>query len=206
MVPVNMWYAGIGSRQTPAAMLEYFTRLATQLGKLGFGLRSGGADGADTAFANGADYRMRQIYLPWPNFNGHEADDPDVGPFPTTREYDIAREFHPAWHRCSRGARALHARNVLQVLGPHQHAHSAFIVCWTPNGEHRGGTAQALRIAEHYEIPVFNFGSLDRSGRVTGPALSDRREEHSRFLPKVPSNRRAHPRTTQLFYPGSWVC
>jgi len=35
---------------------------------------------------------------------------------------------------------------------------SDFIVCYTENGKMKGGTAQALRIAEDYKIPVFNIG------------------------------------------------
>lgn len=43
------------------------------------------------------------------------------------------------------------------MLGADLHSPSKFIVCWTRDGGATGGTGQALRIADHYEIPVFNL-------------------------------------------------
>ena len=62
-----MTYAGIGSRRTPDDVLEQMTQLAQELGKLGWTLRSGGADGADRAFQDGAEAvgGRREILLPW---------------------------------------------------------------------------------------------------------------------------------------------
>jgi hypothetical protein len=31
------------------------------------------------------------------------------------------------------------------------------VVCWTPRGEATGGTGQAIRMARHYGIPVYNL-------------------------------------------------
>ena len=33
-----------------------------------------------------------------------------------------------------------------------------FLICYTFNGEHIGGTTTAIRCAERFDIPVFNFG------------------------------------------------
>jgi hypothetical protein len=63
-----LFYAGIGSRQTPPDILAQMTRYAKRLQELGWVLRSGGAHGADTAFEHGAG-DMKEIFLPWPNFN-----------------------------------------------------------------------------------------------------------------------------------------
>ena len=30
---------------------------------------------------------------------------------------EIASRIHPAWHKCGKGARKMHTRNVFQVLG-----------------------------------------------------------------------------------------
>ena len=49
-----LYYAGIGSRETPDHVLETMASAAQYLGKEGFTLRSGGAKGADTAFDQGA--------------------------------------------------------------------------------------------------------------------------------------------------------
>ena len=46
-------YAGIGSRATPGFVLADMTKMAGWLARTGWHLASGGADGADTAFAEG---------------------------------------------------------------------------------------------------------------------------------------------------------
>ena len=55
-------YAGIGSRATPGAVLENMTVIATWLARRGWHLNTGGAIGADTAFAAGAPGR-RTLFL-----------------------------------------------------------------------------------------------------------------------------------------------
>lgn len=48
-------YAGIGSRKTPKKILEQMRNISSFLAKEGYTLRSGGADGADSAFEDGCD-------------------------------------------------------------------------------------------------------------------------------------------------------
>jgi hypothetical protein len=134
-------YAGIGSRETPPAICGRMQQIAVWLHKHGYVLRSGGAAGADTAFAAGAG-EAKEIYRP-----DHA----------TPEALDLAARFHPAWDRCSAFARDLHARNGFQVLGPDLCTPSEFVVCWTKDGKASGGTGQALRIAEAYGIPIFNL-------------------------------------------------
>ena len=67
-----MFYAGIGSRKTPPTIRSLMTKCANQLHNEGFTLRSGGAQGADTAFELGAQLR-KEIYLPWRRFNGNDS-------------------------------------------------------------------------------------------------------------------------------------
>ena len=50
----QLTYAGIGARATPPAILEHMTVIAAWLARKGWHLHSGGAAGADTAFAAGA--------------------------------------------------------------------------------------------------------------------------------------------------------
>ncbi|MCA1800211.1 MAG: hypothetical protein LC650_02865, partial [Actinobacteria bacterium] len=69
-------------------------------------------------------------------------------------------EFHPKWDIIGSTGRDFLARNGYQVLGKNLKSPSDFIVCWTPEGKITGGTGQALRLADHYRIPVFNFGSM----------------------------------------------
>jgi hypothetical protein len=154
IIKENEFYTGIGSRETPREISELMTDVARKLCALGMILRSGGADGADTAFENGVDdVSFKEIYLPWPGFNGRKD---------TVSEYsdchiDIAKANHPSWGFLSRGARALHTRNVAQVLGEDCSTPSQFVVCWTPNGELKGGTATAMKVAYRNSIPVYNM-------------------------------------------------
>jgi predicted Rossmann fold nucleotide-binding protein DprA/Smf involved in DNA uptake len=47
------YYAGIGSRETPKEICNKMTEIASLLEKQDFVLRSGGANGADSAFEKG---------------------------------------------------------------------------------------------------------------------------------------------------------
>ena len=150
------YYAGIGSRSTPLEVLGLMIDYADQLARAGWCLRSGGADGADTAFETAGTTGAHQIYLPWPRFNGRSGPSCHVvGDESSLRA--VAEQYHPAWHACSRGARALHTRNVAQVLGFPIGEASRFVLCWTPGGTGSGGTGQALRIAKAYRVPVFDL-------------------------------------------------
>ena len=152
----NLAYTGIGSRKTPDNILMNMTKLAYDIGKAGYTLRSGGADGADTAFENGAKMAQSntEIYLPWKHFNQHTSPYHHI----SVGAYDLAAHFHPAWNKCSDSVRKLHARNCYQVLGYDLHTLSKFVLCWTPYGNLIGGTSQAIRIAMYFEIPIINLG------------------------------------------------
>lgn len=143
-------YSGVGSRKTPAAMLEKMRRIAVHLRDQGFMLRSGGADGADTAFEAGAG-SAKEIIVPWPDFNNrpHGITPPDPA-----AAMALAARHHPGWRNCSPAVRAIHARNVCIVLGPDLETPSDFVICWTADGRASGGTGQAIRVARAYGIPV----------------------------------------------------
>lgn len=159
------FYAGIGSRETPPDVLEIMTQIAQELKAPTFILRSGHAFGADQAFQKGAGPGHYQSFLPWNGYNGGED---GYGPFflgATPESEEIASRFHPAWDKCSQGARKLHARNVMIMTGLDFNTPVEFVVCWTKDGQASGGTGQALRIAEHLAIPIFNLqqqGALER--------------------------------------------
>lgn len=168
-------YAGIGSRSTPAPILDLFRRVAFELSARGWTLRSGCAQGADSAFEDGAweayfanGRRPKpELYLPWPRFEGRRKtlvrrEEPQAEAF------ELAAQFHPAWDRLRRGGRALQARNCHQVLGfDVTHPDPVrFVLCWTPGGESGGGTGQAIRLAKHYGIEVIDAGSPEGLRRV----------------------------------------
>lgn len=167
-------YAGIGSRRTPEHILELMEECGRRLAAGGWTLRSGGADGADTAFANGAAGRCTELYLPWGRYNDHQ-----VARLysPATAAYDLAAKHHPAWGKLSQQVRTLHARNAHIVLGPRLDDPVRMVICWTPDGSldgrgaDSGGTGEALRIAAGEvpgAIPVFNLARDDHAARVYG--------------------------------------
>lgn len=160
-------YAGIGSRQTPEPVLKRMREVAAVLDAHGYTLRSGAADGADAAFESGASIERSQIFLPWRNFNRHPSD-LYIGSarVASAAAEKMAARFHPNWSACTSGARLMHTRNCFQVLGARLDDPVAFVVCWTQGGKMTGGTAQALRIAEYYDIPVFNLGAVEGERRL----------------------------------------
>lgn len=168
MIPDHMTqvkaYAGIGSRETPEEILELMTYMAQELSSQGLILRSGGAEGADTAFELGAEPGTKEIYLPWDGFNERWAT--EEGVFNQSRSeleeiaMGMASHFHPRWDRCGYGTRKLMARNVHQVIGKDLLSPCLFILCWTRGGTGLGGTGQALRIARELGIPVYDLGVM----------------------------------------------
>lgn len=164
------WYAGIGSRETPSGVIEMMRALGYNLAARGWCLRSGCAEGADSAFEDGAfdayfadGNRPRpELYLPWARFEGRRSILVKRNE-PQAEAFAVAEHFHPAWGRLTAGARCLHARNVHQVLGYDVTVPllSSFVVCWTPGGAGGGGTGQALRIAAHYNVVVYDLARPD---------------------------------------------
>ncbi len=152
---VPIFYAGIGSQKTPPEVCDRMTRIAGRLEARGWTLRSGAAFGADEAFEAGVrtPRSNAQIFLPWGGFNHHWSDRYEV----CERAHEIARKYHPAYHRLSADGRLLMGRNSYQVRGPDLDSPAACVICWTRNGKAVGGTGQALRIAEELRIPIFNL-------------------------------------------------
>ena len=157
----TLTYAGIGSRRTPPSVLRDMGVMAAWLARTGWHLASGGADGADTAFAGGAPAGQRTLYLPWPGYNGHAGPDCVVpGRSELAACIDLAARLHPAWHRCSSGARRLHGRNSAILLGPTLDRPVDAVVAWTPGAAITGGTGLGLRIAAEHGIPVLNLAAV----------------------------------------------
>lgn len=147
-----MYYAGIGSTGTPEEVLKLMTRVARGLDRKGYRLRSGGAKGADTAFAKGT--KCKDIFLA----NG----------FIPAWTKIFTEHFHPnpqALKNKGEYVFNLMNRNAMQILGEDGDTPVEFVVCWTKDGKASGGTGQAIRIAEYFGIPVFNLkneGALEQ--------------------------------------------
>ena len=163
----SLIYCGVGSRETPAEVLNSMSVVATELATRGWMLRSGHAFGADQAFETGALAVQgdAEIYLPWNGYNdGQHLVDHCINAqaLPNwNAAAKMAAAFHPVWDKCTQGAQALHTRNIYQILGYDLRTPVNCVICWTRDGKASGGTGQALRLAEYLEIPVFNLQNED---------------------------------------------
>lgn len=174
------YYAGIGSQTTPAEIRELMTQIARRLEAENWTLRSGAAEGADSAFAEGV-IKQAVIWLPWASFRRgtinprHQQHVTHPCDLPA---HDSVRRYHPDWKNLStdqferrkQDARKqtvfkFMSRNFRQVvaLGNEPLLNSKFVLCWTPDGSERGrgpksgGTGQALAIAWDLGIPIHNL-------------------------------------------------
>ncbi len=151
-----MEYAGIGSREAPydVELESTIQQIVEYCESLGLTMVSGGAPNMDTRFEKYIkNPSKKKIYLPWKGFNGNKSTLFE----PSPEAFEIAAKFHPAWNRLTTPVRKLMARNTHQVLGGDCNSPIIFIVCWTPGGKYQGGTSQAMRIADHYRIPIINL-------------------------------------------------
>jgi hypothetical protein len=182
------WYTGVGSRETPDAILEVMERVGYALASQGWTLRSGGAVGADQAFERGMfefvgldgpySWTPAEIYLPWSGYEGHYGQThgglnilPSAIRLDIEREAErIASETHPAWGACKQGARKMHTRNVFQVLGMTLDQPSKMLIAWTrldKHGNPKGGTATAINLANAQGVSTFNLNKDEDYERIT---------------------------------------
>ena len=157
------YYAGIGAREIPEDVHNELVSIGLRLAQNGWTLRSGGAQGADSAFEFGNDCcssppPSKEIFLPWKGFNNN------ISPLyfhsiPPELE-SIAKKIYLGWDNVSIGVKKLHARNVQQILGenPGTSEPSQFVVCWTLRPVTQfGGTRVGMKLAELNGIPVYNL-------------------------------------------------
>ena len=169
-------YTGVGSRDTPEDIRQLMRAAATRLALLGWVLRSGGADGADSAFEEGVgvaaaiDDRVdiaasKQIFLPWRGFNANRSALYNIPP----AVFEIAKAVHPNWVNLKPAVQKLHARNAQQVLGLGLTERSAFCICWTKDqaidaktcSSRTGGTGTAIKLCTVNDVPVLNIARQD---------------------------------------------
>ena len=172
---VYLPYAGIGSRETPENAMHVLYQAGKRLAERGFTLRSGAAEGADTAFEEGCDQASyqggpgkKEIFIPWAGYNGRPKS--EFGE-PPELAYEVAERIHPAWHHLKRGGRTLMARNCQQIMGQNLGSHALFVLCWTKGGKGAGGTGQAIRLAKSLGIPVFDIGDPNLEFKTIATAV-----------------------------------
>ncbi len=194
---------GIGSRETPKSDLILLTNIARRAEERGMKGRSGGAGGADLAFEKGfSDPKNIDVILPWRTFlpKGMTLEDVNEylgrervkfgpgapvmleGPY-IAQARKMAEKYHPAWDKCSDGAKSLHSRNMPQVLGMQLDRPTDVTVAWTVDGKATGGTGQAIRVAQDLNIPVANLKNPDERKivletlKLADPAVEMRRAQ-----------------------------
>ena len=161
---MTKFYTGIGARNTPKEILDVMYDIGRDLGDYDYTLRSGAADGADSAFEKGCDSvrGLKEIYLPWKEFNNNQSVLYDITP----DAYEIAEKLYGArWTFIGMPVKRLMTRNIHQVTGKTLDKPSDFVVCWTPDGcrtkskrtKNTGGTGQAIAYADTMSVPVFNL-------------------------------------------------
>lgn len=158
------FFSGIGSRETPENILQDMKSLSSIFEDMGYCLRSGGAKGADTWFARGTN--NAQIWLPWTDFNKWERNDKHTYRIIDSDDElanEMVNKFHPIGKELKGKVRLLMMRNTYQVLGKNGECDSQFVICWTSDGQASGGTGQAIRLANHYNIPVYNMYNLSKN-------------------------------------------
>lgn len=159
MIPYKA-YTGIGSRFIPFEIERRAQYIGIDMANLGYTLRSGAAPGSDKHFEIGCDTvgGKKEIYLPNKGFQDHPSTY-YVENWTWYKEELALAEFYygSGWKYITDWAKNAHARNVAQVLGWTLDDPTEFVFCYTDNGKKKGGTAQAMRVAEDYNIPIFNL-------------------------------------------------
>lgn len=167
------YYAGIGSRETPVNVMSKMSIIAKILEEKQYVLRSGGANGADTAFEMGVNsWTKKDIYLPYPEFNGRSSKKSPFIYIPFGDEdFDKAYEsikVHPSKGKMGASAKNMMLRNYFQLYGIRNQPKSEFVICWTPDAANgttikttyeTGGSGQCIRLAALENIPVYNLAN-----------------------------------------------
>lgn len=166
------YFTGVGSRETPTDVLSIMRKYSKIMALKGWSFRSGGADGADTSFENGwrdayaenDSVPNGEIYLPWSGFNSRSKEGVNCILLTDRKIIEQAqlliKEIHPAFSKLTRGALALHTRNVFQVLGADLQTPSQGLIGYAAldsKGEPKGGTRTAIKLAEKYSVKVRNL-------------------------------------------------
>jgi len=145
--------ACIGSRKLNSEERNLCYRIGQFLAQ-GYNIKSGNAIGADQSYARGVNFiNSKQLYLYLPNekYNNYAIiDGNNVCCKPKKEWFSIAKELHFYWDTMSYTAKSLHARNVGII------EKCKFVIAF-PNEDWGGGTLMGMKVAEKYNIPLYNL-------------------------------------------------
>lgn len=177
---MTAYIAGVGTRKINNKKfkeIEEFSRYLTENYRVV--IRSGHAQGTDYAWECGAQNNC-DVYLPWLKFGSelslrspHVFTIDDADDKIKELAEDSVAQFHPNYRSLRKGGYSCMTRNYFQVMGHLEESPrvKAVVCCAKPKGgranlftpkkqtkiEVQGGTGQAVRIANFYDIPVFNI-------------------------------------------------
>lgn len=163
-------YTGIGSRTTPVWCRFAMEDIASKMADKGYTLRSGSAQGADSAFEIGCDRvaGAGDIYIPW---NGFGTGSENMFKFYHTisnRQFEKAKKIYletgiiKNFDSMKQSVQKLHARNYLQVVGHYDRVIPSKVciffaeVDWVTD-EPVGGTRSAVLLSKHFGVPTYNL-------------------------------------------------
>ncbi len=174
----TMTYAGIGSRETPQEILDLMTKAAEYLDGLGYTLRSGAADGADTAFEKGAT--KKEIFKGFDPAGetevkiAHEIHPDLKGAMNASKNKKIKaklaegatqQEAEKSGERSAWAVQNLMARNTNQVFGKNLDSSVDFVLFYAKETDNplrpKGGTGQAVEMARRKGIPTINMADAN---------------------------------------------
>lgn len=164
----EMFYTGVGSRDITPDETTLITAIGKKMATLGYKLRSGAADGADTAFELGCLETSldREIYVPWNGFNkrfcGIYIKEPSDNQFATARKFLVNNHILPWFDNMNMLSQLFHVRNYYQVVGFSGVRSRVCVYAANENrGEPVGGTRTAVMVSRHFGIPTFNLRDWD---------------------------------------------
>lgn len=163
-------YTGIGSRTTPVWCRFAMEDIASKMADKGYTLRSGSAQGADSAFEIGCDRvcGAGDIYIPWKGFGTGKENMFKFYHVLSNAKFEEARDVYLStgiiknFDDMKQSVQKLHARNYLQVVG-HGMKDRLSKVCiffaevdWVTE-EPTGGTRSAVLLSKHFGVPTYNL-------------------------------------------------
>lgn len=153
-----------GSRSLVMPDLLIAEAHGSRLAQFGWRVRTGGAPGADQAFALGVSIvnpALLELFLPWASFE-ERAHTPQTTFWTAAaaarpEHVALAQEAHTGWFTFGHAAQLLLTRNAMMVLGFNEPADHLF--AWPDRDKPGlGGTGHILRCAEIAGVPSTLMG------------------------------------------------
>ena len=166
-----IFYTGIGDVDTPHEIGWIMTEVAQKLSSVNFTLRTGANLGAEETFSKAVhDPALKEVYLPWSKFNNNDSQLFNIG----FLGMEIAKDHNKNFNVLSNGARSFLATVSYQLLGKDLKTPSKMVITWSADGQesmlrryrYSGNNAQVARVANTFNIPIFNLRNNGSLGKL----------------------------------------